>query len=256
MPVIPGAESFRHPGSSEVGVLLCHGFTGTPASMRPWGAHLAEEGYTLRCPRLPGHGTVWQELNKTTWQDWYACVADEAHDLFEACERVFVFGQSMGATLALRLAQEFGERIAGLTLVNPSVMTLRTGMSLLPLVSRFVPSLPGLGGDIAKEGSGELSYRRVPLRAAASLADLWIRVRAELETVNQPILLLHSLVDHVVEPMNSSIIAERVGSTDVTDVVLRNSFHVATLDHDAPVIFQESTAFMKRHQHARAKAPA
>lgn len=59
MPVFAGAEPFVHDGSPEVGVLLCHGFTSTPATMRPWGEYLAEAGFTVRCPRLPGHGTSW-----------------------------------------------------------------------------------------------------------------------------------------------------------------------------------------------------
>ena len=65
MPVLPGAEPFLHDGSDEIGMLLCHGFTGSPQSLRPWGEHLAAEGLTVRCPRLPGHGTDWREMNRT-----------------------------------------------------------------------------------------------------------------------------------------------------------------------------------------------
>lgn len=246
MPVVPGAEPFAHAGSTDIGVLLCHGFTGTPASMRPWGKHLAEAGFTVRGPRLPGHGTTWQELNRTTWQDWYSCVVAEVDVLLSTCSTVFMFGQSMGGTLTLRVAQEFGDRIAGIALVNPSVLTLRKEARLLPVVSRFVPSLAGVGGDIAKPGAKELSYPRTPLRAAASLAKLWKVVRRDLDTVTQPVLLLRSLVDHVVEPVNARIVADGIASSDVTDVVLRNSFHVATLDYDAPLIFDESVRFIER----------
>jgi len=77
VPVLPGAEPFAHDGSSDIGVLLCHGFTGTPQSLRPWGDHLAAEGFTVRCPLLPGHGTRWQDLNRTGWHDWYGRL-DEA----------------------------------------------------------------------------------------------------------------------------------------------------------------------------------
>ena len=56
MPVLPGAEPFRHEGG-EVGVLLCHGFTGSPQSLRPWAEYLAERGLTVALPLLPGHGT-------------------------------------------------------------------------------------------------------------------------------------------------------------------------------------------------------
>lgn len=254
MPVTPGAEPFTHSGSSEIGVLLCHGFTGTPAGMRPWGAHLAGAGFTVRGPLLPGHGTSWQEMNRTTWQDWYECVRADIVDLRERCASVFMFGQSMGGTLTLRIAQEFGSAIAGLTLVNPSVMTSRRNALALPVLHRFVPSVAGLGGDIAKPGVRELSYSRVPLRAAASLARLWKLVRADLAKVSQPLLLCHSLVDHVVDPANSRMVLAGISSVDRTVVELPNSFHVATLDHDAPLIFEHSVAFARRVHATRLSA--
>ncbi|HVW41244.1 MAG TPA: alpha/beta fold hydrolase [Amycolatopsis sp.] len=244
MPVLAGAEPFSHTGSVEAGVLLCHGFTGTPQSMRPWGDYLAERGYTVRCPLLPGHGTTWQECNRTTWPDWYGCVRTELLALREACESVFVFGLSMGGTLALRLAQDFGEQVAGLALVNPSVMTLRKDAKLLPVLSRVLPSVVGIASDIKKPGVTELAYPRTPVRAAASLAQLWRLVRADLAKVTQPVLLFHSSADHVVEPVNARIVLDGVRSDDVTEVVLDNSFHVATLDNDAPVIFARSAEFV------------
>lgn len=244
MPVLSGAEPFSHIGSAEVGVLLCHGFTGTPASMRPWGRYLAEHGFTVRCPRLPGHGTTWQECNRTRWTDWYGCVRDEFTSLASECESVFVFGLSMGGTLALRLAQESGPAVAGLVLVNPSVFTLRKDAKLLPVLGRVLPSARGLAGDIAKPGITELAYDRTPVRAAASLARLWALVRRDLPRVTQPLLLLRSAVDHVVEPVNSQVIARNVRSADLTEVVLEHSYHVATLDNDAPQLFERSVRFV------------
>jgi carboxylesterase len=245
MTVLAGAEPFSHTGSTEVGILLCHGFTGTPASMRPWAEHLAEAGFTVRCPLLPGHGTSWQEMNRTVWTQWYGRVRAEFEELLETCERVFVGGLSMGGTLALRLAEEFGDKVAGLVLVNPSVTTLRRDAKLLPLLSKVLASVPGVGNDIAKPGETELAYTRTPVRAAASLSQLWKLVRQDLPKVNQPLLLLHSVVDHVVEPVNSAIILAGVSSTDVTEVLLENSFHVATQDNDAPLIFERSAEFFR-----------
>src|SRR3954468_19060349 len=95
MPVLPGAEPFTSQGGS-TGVLLCHGFTGTPQSMRPWAEHLAAAGLTVALPRLPGHGSRWQDANMTTWDDWYAAVEREFLGLRERCEQVFVMGLSMG----------------------------------------------------------------------------------------------------------------------------------------------------------------
>ena len=104
MPLFPGAEPYSADGGS-TGILLLHGFTGSPKSMRPWAERMSAEGHTVRLPRLPGHGTRWQDMNLTRWEDWYA-EADRAFlELQKSCERVFVFGLSMGGTLTLRLAE-------------------------------------------------------------------------------------------------------------------------------------------------------
>jgi carboxylesterase len=244
--VLPGAEQFAHAGSTDIGVLLCHGFTGSPWSLRPWGERLAEAGFSVRLPLLPGHGTDWRDMNRTTWTDWYGALEPALAELRESCHSVFVFGLSMGGTLALRLAEEHGPEIAGLVLVNPSVTTLRKDAALLPVLSRLVASMPGIGNDIARPGITELAYDRLPLRAAASLSRLWREVRRDLGRVEQPLLLLRSAVDHVVEPVNATIIMAGVRSKDVRETVLPNSYHVATLDYDAPTIFDASIEFSQR----------
>ena len=119
MPVLPGAEPYRHEGG-EVGVLLCHGFTGSPQSLRPWAEYLAERGLTVSLPLLPGHGTRWQDMQLTGWQDWYAEVDRELRALLERCAQVFVFGLSMGGALALRLAAKHGDAVSGVVVVNPA----------------------------------------------------------------------------------------------------------------------------------------
>lgn len=243
--MLAGAEPFSHTGSGEVGVLLCHGFTGTPQSMRPWGEYLAAQRYTVRCPLWPGHGTTWADCNRTGWPDWYGAARGALLSLRESCSSVFVFGQSMGGALALRLAEEFGEQVSGLVLVNPSITSLRWDVKLLPVLSLFLRSAPGLAGDIAKPGAKEVAYDRVPVRAMANLARSWRLVRADLPKVTQPLLLLRSVDDHLVEPVNSKIILESVSSEKTTEVVLENSFHVATLDNDAPLIFERSVEFMR-----------
>jgi carboxylesterase len=251
--VLAGAETFVHDGSDDIGVLLCHGFTSSPQSLRPWGEHLASENITVRCPRLPGHGTNWQELNRTHWQDWYSRVQEEFGVLRDRCRSVFAFGLSMGGTLALRLAEQYGSDLAGLAVVNPSVTTLRRDAALAPVLSLLVPTVRGVAGDIAKPGARELAYDRTPLRAFASLRELWREVRADLGKVSQPLLILHSAVDHVVEPINTQIVLDGVRSDDVTDVLLRDSYHVATLDNDAPVIFERSMEFARRVHTERMK---
>ena len=256
MPVLPGAEPFAHDGSAEIGMLLCHGFTGSPQSLRPWAEHLATEGMTVRCPLLPGHGTHWREMNRTRWTDWYGRVAQEFTELSARCASVVVCGLSMGGTLALRLAEEHGPAVAGLVVVNPSVATLRREMALLPVMSRLVASFPPVGNDILKPGVTELAYDRTPLRAANSLRQFWRIVRNDLPKVTQPVLLFRSAVDHIVEPMNAQVVLGSIGSSDVTEVVLQDSYHVATLDNDAPTIFAGSVEFARRVHAKRVGEPA
>lgn len=245
MPVLPGAEPFRREGG-EVGVLLCHGFTGSPQSLRPWAEYLAERGLTVTLPLLPGHGTRWEDMQLTGWQDWYAEVDRELCALRERCAQVFVFGLSLGAALTLRLAAKHGDEISGIVVVNPLNSLHGLSAHALPVLRHFVPSVKGIVSDIAKEGSRELGYDRVPLHAAYSMRNFCRIVDGELPQVTQPMVLLHSPQDHVVSPADSARVLGRVSSTDVTEILLEQSYHVATLDHDADRIFEESYAFIAR----------
>ena len=248
MPVLPGAEPFSSDGGP-VGVLLCHGFTGSPQSMRPWAEHLAAAGLTVSLPRLPGHGTRWQELNLTRWEDWYAEVDRALTGLSSRCEQVFVMGLSMGGTLAIRLAEQRPGDVAGLVLVNPSLLTTRPDRHLLPLLQLLLPSWTPIGSDIKKPGVTELAYDRLPLKASYSLSKLWIATRSDLAKVVQPILIFRSSQDHVVEPDSCVLLKDKVSSTSVREVVLENSYHVATLDNDAETIFAGSLDFVRTLTH-------
>jgi carboxylesterase len=229
-----------------VGVLLCHGFTGNPVSLRPWGDHLARNGLTVSLPRLPGHGTRWQEMQVTGWEDWYATVEKAFLALSERCEQVFVTGLSMGGALALRLAERQGTAVAGLVLVNPAVLLTDRRLAVLPAVKHVVPSLKGITDDIKKAGVTEAGYDRTPLRALDSLRRGLRVVQNDLARVTQPLLLFRSPEDHVVPPESSRMVLARISSTDVEERLCEDSYHVATLDNDAPRIFDGSMEFIQR----------
>ncbi|WP_369137629.1 alpha/beta hydrolase [Modestobacter versicolor] len=250
-PVMPGAEPFDLPGGP-VGVLLCHGFTGTPQGLRDWGEHLAAAGFTVRCPLLPGHGTRWQDANRSTEDDWYAALSTALDDLAGRCTAVVVAGLSMGGTLALRLAERRPDDVAALVLVNPSLLTERRDAKLLPLIARLTPAWPPVGSDIKKSGPTELAYPRLPTRAAVALRRLWAAVRADLGLVRAPLLVFRSVTDHVVEAASTRLLLAEVGSSDTTEVLLHDSFHVATLDNDAPMIFARSVEWIRERVPAAA----
>lgn len=233
-------------GGRSIGVLLSHGFTGSPASMRPWAESLAEHGYAVEVPRLPGHATQWQDLNRTRWDDWYGEVTRAFERLSADNDVVVVGGLSMGGALVLRLAEDHPDRIAGVVLVNAAVATKRLDVKLLPVLKHVVPSFPGLANDIKKPGMDERGYDRTPLKAIHSLIQTWPSIVADLPRITAPLLYLRSTEDHVVDDVSQPLITSKVSSRDITEIPLENSFHVATIDNDAPKIFAESAAFIAR----------
>lgn len=228
-----------------VGVLLIHGFTGNPDSLRPLGDHLAAAGFRVDLPLLPGHGTTWQDLNRTEWPDWYAEAERAYVALAATCRAVVVVGLSMGGSLALRLAAS--HEVAGIVLVNPSVTSRDPMMRLLPILARIVPSIAAIGDDIAKPGASEHAYDRTPLRAALSMMGLWRSVGESLSEVTAPLLLFRSVTDHVVDPSSAALILRSVSSPQRTERLLHRSYHVATLDYDAAEIATMTEAFVREH---------
>lgn len=249
MPIKPEAAPYSAParpeltGGKSVGVLLSHGFTGSPYSMRPWGEFLADKGYAVEVPRLPGHGTTWQEANATCWDDWYGEVSRAFDKLVTENDAVVLGGLSMGGSLVLRLAVDRPDDVAGIVLVNPAVNSADRRLMLLPVLRRLVRGFPGIGNDVKKPGVDEYCYPRTPLVALASLLGGWKLLRPELSKVTAPVLLFKSSVDHVVDPSSASIIKESIGTLE--EVLLEDSWHVATLDNDAQTIFDESLKFVQ-----------
>jgi carboxylesterase len=245
-PVKASAQPFQHDAGS-VGVLLSHGFTGSPASMRPWAQFLADQGYTVRLPRLPGHGTAWQELNRTTWEDWYGELDSALTELRERCDRVALCGLSMGGALVLRLAELRPDDIAAVVIVNPAIGVRNWQLNLLPVLKHAVPSLPGIANDIKKPDVEESGYTRTPLRALHSQVRAWRDIRADLANVKAPLLMFRATDDHVVDDTSLGLIQAGVSSPVAEYVTLHDSYHVATLDNDAPLIFERSLKFLNEY---------
>ena len=233
-------------GGRKIGVLLLHGFSGSPASMKPWGQFLADLGYAVEVPLLPGHGTQWRDLNKVAWTDWYDEASSALDRLLADCDHVVIAALSMGGSVALRLAQTRPTDVAGLVLVNPFVSSTRIELKVLPLVKHLVPAFKGITDDIKKPGEVEYGYDKLPLKGVAQIGEMWKAVVPDLPKVTQPLLYFRSTVDHVIDASSSSTVLGAVSSPDAEERLLEDSYHVATLDNDAPRIFSESLEFIER----------
>ncbi|MBI4729404.1 MAG: alpha/beta fold hydrolase [Acidobacteria bacterium] len=244
--LMPGAEPWGSDGG-EAGVLVLHGFTGCPQSVRPWAEGLSARGLTTALPRLPGHGTDLKDFASTGWRDWTGEAEMALRGLRERCSSVFVAGLSMGGTIAIDLAARFPDSVAGLIVVNASVHTTDPRAKLAPLLARLPISVKGVGNDVADPAARELCYPRIPTRAAAQFLEYQALVRARLESVRAPALVFVSRQDHVVATTNAAEIHARISSTDKELVWLERSYHVATLDYDRDLIVERSAEFVAKH---------
>jgi carboxylesterase len=229
-----GCEPWTAEGGSN-GVLVLHGFTGNPQSMRPLAEVLAAAGFTVDLPLLPGHGTSIEDMIPTRWEDWSGAAEAHFQALAARCDHVLVAGLSMGGSLTCWLAERH-KHIAGIALVNPLV---RSPVELIEgakaLLESGMETIDGIGSDIKKEGPAELAYPGTPLAAGISLFEGVADVEAHLGDIHCPLLLLSSREDHVVDPVNGDVVEAGV-SGPVERIMLEDSYHVATLDNDAPLI--------------------
>ena len=244
--ILDGAEEFSF-GSGPTGVLLIHGFTGSPQSMRPLGQFLGDKGLSVVGVRLPGHGTTWQDLNSRTSDEWVATVDAALDKMLRSHSEVFLAGLSGGGTLALECAARRPADVAGVVSLAGFVDSKDPLRFVAPFVRHIIKSLPGLGNDICDPDSRELCYDRLPTSAAYVMLRLAQKTRAALPRVTAPILVMQSHNDHTVHPGNAEMILNEVSSTDKELVWVDRSYHVITLDHDRAEVFDRTHRFIAEH---------
>lgn len=250
---MPGAAPMSVDGGP-AGVLLLHGFTGTPSVLRPTAERLAARGLAVELPLLPGHGTAVADMVSTRWGDWAGASERHYAALASRCSRLAVVGFSMGGALACMLAARHGE-VRGLALVNPFVQPpdddlrsavhelAKAGLELAPSLAPSSPSpslapspetwrVPAGRPDVADPSAPAFpTYRDTPLAPLLSLFEGVEEIALELGSVRCPVLLLSSREDHVVPSSNGDLLVASV-SGPVERVWLERSYHNALVDYD------------------------
>ncbi len=231
-----------------VGILLLHGFTGSPTEMRLVGTYLHERGMTVSAPCLPGHGTTVGDLNRMRWQAWAEHVERAFDELRHRCETVFVGGTSMSALLSLSLAAHRAE-VAGAILYSPAIIVTDWRSYLLPLLKYFLRQIPKPADHFTDaQASARLwTYDAYPVAAAHQAMQLIGEVKRLLPKVRCPLLVLQSTIDRTVHPDSARFIYDRVSSADKQVVLLHNSGHVLTLDSEWEVVAEHTYAFIASH---------
>ena len=245
--VLPEAEPMSYEGSTGVGVLVLHGFTGNPSSMRGIADAMAALGHHVEMPRLPGHGTSIEDMVTTGWSDWTGEVRAAHGRLADRVDQIVVVGLSMGGALTLWSGFQLPS-VVGLVAINPA--TTPQAAPILDMIQEMVDDgteiAPAIGGDIADPDAEESSYDGAPLRPLLSfMRDGLAPMTDRYGELTMPLLVITSRQDHVVEPANSEHLAVNYGG-DVEHVWLERSYHVATQDYDAADIESRVGEFVAR----------
>lgn len=231
---MPGAEPMSHEGTTGVGLLVIHGFTGNPIAMRGLADAMAAVGHHVEMPLLPGHGTTIGDMLDSTWADWTGEVGAAHARLAERTDHMVIAGLSMGGALTLWSGLNLGG-IDGLVCIN--AVTTALAPEMLEMISEMVVDgteiAPAISGDIADPDAEENGYDGTPLRAILSLMNDGLAPMSDrYGELTMPLLVITSRQDHTVEPANSEHLAATYGGS-VEHVWLERSYHVATVDYDA-----------------------
>ncbi len=235
-----------------VGVLLIHGFTGSPPEMRLVGDYLHQRGCTVSGPLLPGHGTTVEDMNRCQWSDWTDHVEQALADLQARCEKVFVGGLSMGSLLTLYLAAHHPE-LSGIITYSPAVVVTDRLIYLTPVLKYLLPKKPKSGNSDSDLTDPEAdlrlwSYEENPTFAAHELLKLIRQVRRLLPQVTCPLLVVHSTLDTAIHPTSARLTYEQAGSADKELVTLHNSGHCLTVDSEWESVAAKTYEFIQAHR--------
>lgn len=243
--ITEGAETFLLRGGS-TGILLIHGFTGSPAELLLLGKFLNGAGFTVLCLRLAGHGTNEKDLARTTREDWLNSALDGYSLLRGLCGRIFVVGHSMGALLALRLSLlKNVDRLVSIS--APIFIDESLGAERLPprevcaglyavKPHRKLANVPP---------AANLTYRKMPFLSIHELFELIAETKSLLPKITAPLLILHGTEDHTAKFLSSKFIKESVASNVVKFVAVQSGGHLIPLTDCREFVFDEVLKFLE-----------
>ena len=245
-------KQFSHliaPFSRDVGdeaCLLLHGYTGSPSEMKPLGDFLANKGFSVLCPLLPGHGTSPHDLNKCCWRDWYAAADKHWNRLKEKSRKVYLIGLSLGGSLALHIAAH--NSVDGVVTLASGTKMADWRLPILPIVRQFFRSVKKTKNSYARGPHRKrFAYEYNPTKSTYELLTFYRHLEGDLPEVSAPLLIIHAKKDIIMGYKNAEIIADNVGSKNKKIIPLEDSGHIITLGKKQDIIHSEILCFLQSH---------
>jgi carboxylesterase len=245
--LISSAEPFFLPGG-KVGILLTHGFTGTPKEMRWMGEYLNNKGFTVLGIRLFGHATQPDDMLRARWWDWVANVEDGLNMLKSFTTYQCMAGLSMGGALTL-IAASYASIKCAVAISTPCCLPPDPRLMFLKILPLFYPKVPKGESDfhnnIAKRDHIEYPY--FPTRALQELRTLIKEMVQGLSKVTIPVLLIQSRNDHTIPPQSMDVIFEQLGTKKKEKLWVEDSGHVVVREPDREIAFKATYQFVSRY---------
>jgi carboxylesterase len=182
----------------------------------------------------------------TTAEDWVRSVEKGLQTLQARCKHVFMAGLSMGGCLTLYMAATRPAAFKAIAPINACVYFNAPDLAALAFDANAPATIPGLGSDIKDPNTKEIVYAQVPIPCVRHIYALMAVTRDLLPRVAAPTLVIVSAEDHVVPPDNSKEIIQRIASDRREMLLLKNSYHVATIDNDKDLINESVRRFFKQ----------
>ncbi len=226
------------------GVLLMHGFCGTPSEMRYLGQYLKDKGFTVMGICLKGHGTDIRDMQKATYRDWISSAVEGYKSLKQQCDEVFVVGLSMGGILGLYLARNFD--IKGVVSLSAPIRILNR-KSYIEFAGKCIRRRKfSITQDMIFKCSDKavMGYSKAPLVSIYNLLRLIRYIKHNIYAIKKPVLIIQSYGDRVVNPASAGFIYNNIGSEDKSIVYLHKSGHVITCDCEKEIVFDEIYKFI------------
>lgn len=229
---------------SDIGCLVIHGFTGTPAELRELGGLLHTEGYTVKGVRLKGHGTSISEMEKCKYTDWIKSVEEGYEELRSCCSQVYVIGHSMGGALALYIAEQCAvDKVVALA---PALVNKDKSSRFVPIAKYFMRYTEWKPVE-RPEGESKylLGYEKIPLHSVHELIKLQRVVRKNLKRINRPLLIIHTSKDQAIDEKGIELLKTGVTSKEIKAIYLHNCGHNITVECEKETVFKEVINFLR-----------
>jgi len=242
-------------------VLLLPGLCGSYRELGPIPKVLEDSGYHVSIAEIPGYA---DEQGKIDWLAWVETLDERFSELRNISETVSLVGLSMGATLALKLAQKRDD-IDGLVLLSP---VLRYDGWSMPFYHPLIRLAYWLGyrnwswqekppygianielrrrvqKAVEKGDSSEVGAAFISARHMHAAQQLMHDTRLWLGHVHAPTLIIHAVDDETAAPRNAEEILLKIHSEIRRVVWLGDSYHIITVDNEREVVVNETTRFL------------